>query len=157
MWYDKNVQCGFFPQSTGRSGPLPKGRPFQRETVMFMCFSELLADIGVNGPATIARLGGQEALLRRFLLMFPQDPAFPAMLEACSAGDREALLRHVHTLKGLTANLGIDPLSRLAADYLADLRAGRPADQLNARHAALCAEYRRVADAILQFSAENPV
>ena len=153
MWYDKGVQWAL--RSCACPAPTPHG-VFHDKAVMFMLFSELLADIGVNGPATVARLGGQEALLRRFLLRFPQDPAFSAMVEARNAGDCEALMRHVHTLKGLCANLGIDPLSKLAADYLTDLRAGRPPDALDARFVALCAEYRRVTDAIVQFLAENP-
>ena len=123
---------------------------------MLMCFSQLLVLIGVDAPDAVARFGGQEALLRRFLLKFPQDPTFGALDAAYNAGDIEALTRQVHTLKGVTANLGLAPLSRLAADYLAALRAGTPLSALDAQYEGLCAEYRRVTEAIARFSAGNP-
>ncbi len=75
-----------------------------------MEFHELLERIGVDAPATVARLGGMESILRRFILKFPQDPTFSALALAYDSRDMEALERHVHTLKGLTANLGIEPL-----------------------------------------------
>ena len=121
-----------------------------------MNFPQLVAQAGVDQAEAVARFGGQEALLRRFVLRFPQDPTFPALLEAHAAGDREALVRHVHTLKGVAANLGFGPLSRLAAGYLAGLRAGDPLPALASQHEALCAEYRRVTGLIEQFLAENP-
>ena len=71
-----------------------------------MEFHELLERIGVDAPATVARLGGMESILRRFILKFPQDPTFSALAHAYDIRDMKALERHVHTLKGLTANLG---------------------------------------------------
>ena len=44
-----------------------------------MEFHELLERIGVDAPATVARLGGMESILRRFILKFPQDPTFSAL------------------------------------------------------------------------------
>lgn len=80
-----------------------------------MEFHELLERIGVDAPATVARLGGMESILRRFILKFPQDPTFSALALLCIR-DMKALERHVHTLKGLTANLGIEPLRQLSAN-----------------------------------------
>ena len=47
-----------------------------------MEFHELLERIGVDAPATVARLGGMESILRRFILKFPQDPTFSALAHA---------------------------------------------------------------------------
>ena len=66
-----------------------------------MEFHELLERIGVDAPATVARLGGMESILRRFILKFPQDPTFSALAHAYDIRDMKALERHVHTLKGL--------------------------------------------------------
>ena len=116
-----------------------------------MSFEELLVQIGVDGPATVARLGGMETILRKFILKFPQDPTFPALAHAYDCRDLEALERHVHTLKGLTANLGIEPLRQLAAAYLTVLRQGASAEDLVDRQRGLTQEYRRVVKAISRF------
>ena len=87
-----------------------------------MEFHELLERIGVDAPATVARLGGMESILRRFSLKFPPDPTFSALAHAYALRDMKALERHVHTLKGLTANLGIEPLRQLCGEYLKQKR-----------------------------------
>ena len=98
-----------------------------------MEFHELLERIGVDAPATVARLGGMESILRRFILKFPQDPTFSA----------------------LTANLGIEPLRQLSAEYLEQIRTAVPPSELTTYQRQLTQEYRRVTQSITQFLAEQ--
>ena len=113
-----------------------------------MEFHELLERIGVDAPATVARLGGMESISRRFILKFPQDPTFSALAHAYD-------IRHVHTLKGLTANLGIEPLRQLSAEYLEQIRTAVPPSELTTYQRQLTQEYRRVTQSITQFLAEQ--
>ena len=115
-----------------------------------MEFHELLERIGVDAPATVARLGGMESILRRFILKFPQDPTFSALAHAYDIRDMKALERHVHTLKGLTANLG-----QLSAEYLEQIRTAVPPSELTTYQRQLTQEYRRVTQSITQFLAEQ--
>lgn len=121
-----------------------------------MKFEELLTQIGVDAQATVARLGGMEEILRRFILTFPQDPTFSALAKAYDSRDMEALGRHVHTLKGLTANLGIEPLRQLCTEYLEGIRANLPMAELTAYQRRLTLEYRRVSGVISRYEADDP-
>ena len=113
---------------------------------------------GVDWESGVKRLMGNEQLYRKLLAKFAASYGDTAgrIRDALNAGDRQTAHNELHTLKGVTANLGLAPLSRLAADYLAALRAGTPLSALDAQYQALCAEYRRVTEAIVQFSAGNP-
>ncbi len=121
-----------------------------------MNFDELLTQIGVDAEATVARLGGMEELLKRFILKFPQDPTFSALAKAYDSRDMEALGRHVHTLKGLTANLGIEPLRQMCEEYLEGIRANLPMAELTAYQRRLTLEYRRVSGAISRYAGDQP-
>ncbi len=121
-----------------------------------MNFNELLAQIGVDAEATVARLGGMEELLKRFILKFPQDPTFSALAKAYDSRDMEALGCHVHTLKGLTANLGIEPLRQMCEEYLEGIRANLPMAELTAYQRRLTLEYRRVSGAISRYAGDQP-
>ena len=121
-----------------------------------MNFDELLTQIGVDAEATVARLGGMEELLKRFILKFPQDPTFSALAKAYDSRDMEALGRHVHTLKGLTANLGIEPLRQMCEEYLEGIRANLPMAELTAYQRRLTLEYRRVSGAISRYAGDKP-
>jgi PAS domain S-box-containing protein len=72
---------------------------------------------GVGLDSALARLGGRRDIYRRMLQRFLQDsPAEMAALQASlQNGDTERLLRHLHSLKGLAATLGLDALAQAAA------------------------------------------
>ena len=93
--------------------------------------------------------------MRRVILKFPQDPTFSALAHAYDIRDMKALERHVHTLKGLTANLGIEPLRQLSAEYLEQIRTAVPPSELTTYQRQLTQEYRRVTQSITQFLAEQ--
>lgn len=45
-------------------------------------------------------------LLKKFILKFPEDPTYGRLVNVIENGVLEDVEREVHTLKGLTANLG---------------------------------------------------
>ncbi|AGX87979.1 hybrid sensor histidine kinase/response regulator [Candidatus Symbiobacter mobilis] len=79
---------------------------------------------GVHTATALRRVGGDPALLLRLLGQFLQDQAaFPALLDAAlQRGEREHALSLVHTLKGVSANLGMLDVSDAARNYEAELK-----------------------------------
>jgi PAS domain S-box-containing protein len=75
------------------------------------------ATTGITADAAIARLGGRADIYRRMLQGFVSDSAtsMSALQDAMLAADDTALRRQLHTLKGLAATLGLEPLAQAAA------------------------------------------
>lgn len=65
-----------------------------------------------------------ESLVKRFLLMFLQDPSFDDLQKAFGLGDADSAFRAAHTLKGVCSNLGLNRLQTIAAE-LTELLRGR--------------------------------
>lgn len=64
------------------------------------------------------------SLVKRFLLMFLQDPSFGELQKAFGSGDADSAFRAAHTLKGVCSNLGLNRLQTHAAE-LTELLRGR--------------------------------
>lgn len=120
-----------------------------------MEFHELLERIGVDAPATVARLGGMESILEALYPEISTGPDLHALAHAYDIRDMKALEQPVHTLNGLTANLGIEPLRQLSAEYLEQIRTAVPPSELTTYQRQLTQEYRRVTQSITQFLAEQ--
>lgn len=82
----------------------------------------LLTEYGMDIPTTIARFGGNEALMMRFLLSFENDPTYASLQAAVAENDREQAKATVHALKGLTGNLGLTPLFEASSAMMNTLR-----------------------------------
>lgn len=80
---------------------------------------------GADVDGAVRRFAGNEALYEKFLYKFLQDETFGSLKEAAARGDMEEALRASHTLKGLTGNLGLNPVFTLCSDYVAAIRAGK--------------------------------
>ena len=65
-----------------------------------------------------------EAMIWRFLKMYPQDESFPQLLQAAEKRDWNTAFRAAHTLKGLSATLGLERLSIAAAALTEQTRGG---------------------------------
>lgn len=112
-----------------------------------MKLEELAVQLQMDLNGTMARFGGSRALLLRFLKKFLQDTTYAALQEAVAAGDHAAVERTAHTLKGVAANLGLEPL-RAGSDALVTAeRTGRQ-DEVPALFAALSADYQAAQAAI---------
>ena len=100
---------------------------------------ETLRAFGVDVEATIARFGGNEALLMRFLTGFSNDKTMQSLRDAVAAGDLEAMKVAAHSLKGLTGNLGLTPLFNASSELMNALRQGET--NTDALYQRVCAEY----------------
>ena len=83
---------------------------------------------GMDVTGTMARFGGNEALMMRFLLGFPKDQTMDSLRDAMASGDREAQKVASHSLKGLSGNLGLTPVFEASSAMMNALRASEDAD-----------------------------
>lgn len=63
-----------------------------------------------------------ENIIKKFVLMFPDDNSFDNLKNAVKENDIETAFRAVHTLKGVVANLSFTPLYNAASDLTEQLR-----------------------------------
>lgn len=69
-----------------------------------------LQKAGVDKEEAAGRFAGRIEILEKFLLKFPEDAVYGAMLEHVAQGNVEETTRSLHTLKGVTGNLGLQKL-----------------------------------------------
>lgn len=87
-------------------------------------WKEIYTAAGGDPEKPLARFGGNEEMLKRFLRLFAKDGSFAALQEALAAGKTEEAFRAAHTLKGICANLGFDGLYAKASEITELLRHG---------------------------------
>ncbi len=97
---------------------------------------------GMDVNATLARFAGNEALMMRFLLGFPNDKTYGSLEAAVAANDHEAMKAAAHSLKGLTGNLGLTPLFEASTEMMNALRSDAPCD-VAALYASVKEEYEK--------------
>jgi len=84
-----------------------------------------LKGLGADVDEALDRVMGDQDLYVMMLGMFLSSVAEnPISLEDFDAGDLEGLIKRVHTLKGVTGNLGLTPLFNGYTESLGMLRAG---------------------------------
>lgn len=67
--------------------------------------------------------------IKKFLFMFLKDENYNGLCKAMDEGDYEKAFLHVHTLKGMCANLSITVLQREASELTEYLRGGSCSDE----------------------------
>ena len=97
--------------------------------------------------ADAVRRLGSIAAVERFLRMFAGDDTFAMLQAAMSAGDVQRAFRAAHTLKGLTANLGLTRLWQTSSDLTEALRGG-DMQRASALYPETAAAYRQACAAI---------
>ena len=70
-----------------------------------MTLQEFYTRIGGNYDDTLRRIPS-EALVRKFVLKYPNDPSFGQLKDALTAQDWETAFRASHTLKGVAQRFG---------------------------------------------------
>ncbi len=85
-----------------------------------------LEENGADVNGTLKRFMNNDAIYMKFIMKFLEDKNFDGVNENLQKGDYEALFHSVHTLKGVTANLGLDPISAVAAQMSDLLRNKQP-------------------------------
>lgn len=84
------------------------------------CYLDMRADY-----AGVLRRLGTEARVLRFLAMLPEDTSYAGLERALGAGDAAEAFRAAHSLKGISANLGLTALYESANALSEALRGGR--------------------------------
>lgn len=102
---------------------------------------------GIDTEEALARFMGNEALMMKFLLRFPQDPSFQQLKESMDRKDAAGAFAAAHTLKGVVGNLSMKELFRRVSDVVEDLRGGDLASA-EGKMEALEAQYRRMAQVL---------
>lgn len=88
-----------------------------------MTIEELYGAIGGNYLDAKRRLMNDQ-LVTKFILKFPGDPTFAALVTAWEKDNTEEIFRAAHTLKGVCANLALNKLSEAASEIAEIFRPG---------------------------------
>ncbi len=108
---------------------------------------EFFASVGSDADDVIVRLGGNPALVVRFVTKFLSDESFSSLITALDEGDGDTAFRAAHTLKGVSGTLGFQRLYEKASAVTELLRGGAIAEA-KASMPFLEAEYSLVIEAL---------
>lgn len=112
-------------------------------------FKAALEGMGMNVNSTVSRFMGKEELYLKFLNKFQTDQSVANIQQYIAEQNVEEVFKSAHTLKGVAANLGLDPIARCASDIVELFRGktqfseidtdrlGVLNEELNASHEAL--------------------
>ncbi|MDE6675500.1 MAG: Hpt domain-containing protein [Acetatifactor sp.] len=89
-----------------------------------------LIDNGADVEGTLHRFMGNEALFLKFLMKFKDDKNYAGLTESLDQGNYEEAFKYAHTLKGVSANLGLDPICR-PVSALTELLRGKTASEVD--------------------------
>lgn len=89
-----------------------------------------LRENGAGVDAAVGRFMGNKALYQKFLLKFKNDRSYEAIVENMGKGDYGEAFNSAHTLKGVSANLGLDPIYKEASE-LTDLFRGKQPEEVD--------------------------
>lgn len=106
-----------------------------------------LDSAGIRWQELLTRFMNHDALMIKMLHLFPQDTSFAQLSKALDAQDVKAAFEAAHSLKGVAANLSIQPLFSLASEMTEQLRRGDIAGALQC-FPALQASYEHTLTAI---------
>ena len=84
---------------------------------------EMLGKAGVDTIAALNRFAGDSGMYERFLMKFLKDQSFYNAGCAVKSEDWDDMFRQVHTLKGVTGNLGLSRMYDICTEIVASLRA----------------------------------
>lgn len=93
-------------------------------------FKSLLKENGVDVEATIRRFMGNEAMYQKFLGKFIDDQNYNSLGKYLEVKDYEEAYKCAHTLKGVTANLGLIPIQQVVSELVEELR-GKKAEEVD--------------------------
>ena len=121
-----------------------------------MTIQELYDTIG-GSYASVKMILPSDRLIGKFALKFLDEKSCEKLLSAREAGDATGMFEGAHALKGVSANLGFDSLSKMASDIAEEYRPGHtpsmPEEELDRRFGKLKAQYEKTIAGIQQFAA----
>lgn len=86
-----------------------------------MLLKDFFTQVGGNYNTVMERLPS-EAMVKRFVCKFADDPSYNELKSALAKGDIATAFRFAHTIKGTAANLGLDTLANAASLLTEELR-----------------------------------
>lgn len=89
-----------------------------------------LIDNGADVEGALHRFMGNEALYLKFLIKFRSDANYAGLTESLDQANYEEAFKYAHTLKGVSANLGLDPICR-PVSALTELLRGKSASEVD--------------------------
>ncbi|PWM36212.1 MAG: Hpt domain-containing protein [Clostridiales bacterium] len=105
-------------------------------------FRECFEAYGANYDVTMERFMGNEALYLRLFGMLFADDNLQRLGDALAAGDITGAFEAAHTLKGVTGNLGLEPLYRAVCEIVEPLRSREERDY-KSMHEEILAQFQR--------------
>lgn len=119
-------------------------------------FRTALEGMGMDVDNTVKRFMGNETLYLKFLNKFQTDQSIASIQQNLADQNAEETFKSAHTLKGVAANLGLDPIAQYASD-ITELLRGKASfsevdtDRLNTLNMELKDKY----DALIKLLAEH--
>jgi len=122
-----------------------------------MTTQELYESIGADYAEAKSRLMS-DRIIGKFVVKFPKDPTYEELMTAWDSQDENAIFRASHTLKGVCANLALEPLRASASTITEAYRPGqedtRDAANIPAVIERLKEDYAHTMEQIHQFEAQ---
>lgn len=119
-------------------------------------FKAALEGMGMDVDNTVKRFMGNETLYLKFLNKFQTDQSIASIQQNLADQNAEETFKSAHTLKGVAANLGLDPIAQYASE-ITELLRGKASfsetdtDRLNTLNMELKDKY----DALIKLLAEQ--
>lgn len=107
-------------------------------------FKQRLRECGADVETTVNRFMGNEAMYEKFLKKFTDNSNYSGLEESIQTEDYEEMFKYAHTLKGVSANLGLDPIYKAASDLTEEVRGKQPEEVNKARVQEIWQELQRV-------------
>lgn len=94
-------------------------------------FRRQMEENGADVDTTIKRFLGNEAMYMKFIMKFLDDKNMAHINEGIQNRDYKAVFEGAHSLKGVAANLGLNPVCELASQMTELLRGKTETDEVD--------------------------
>ncbi|MCM1544296.1 MAG: Hpt domain-containing protein [Ruminococcus sp.] len=115
-----------------------------------MTLKECYMAFGGDYDGVVGRMRS-EALVKKFIFKFKDDPSFSQLQQALEAQNREDAFRAAHTIKGVCQNLGLSKLQESSSRLTEQLRVSLNSDCF-ALMQQVTEDYNKTVQAISQLS-----
>lgn len=120
-----------------------------------MTLNDFYTGIGETMDEVLSRLR-MESRIFKYLGLFLKDPSFEELNTAFEQKDAVSAFRAAHTMKGVSANLGLNKLMSTSSDLTEDLRPGAFTENSEALFAKVREAYTLAAEGIRKLQDDPP-
>ncbi|MDE6925070.1 MAG: Hpt domain-containing protein [Acetatifactor sp.] len=119
-------------------------------------FKATLEEMGMDVNNTVSRFMGKEELYLKFLSKFQTDQSVANIQQYISEQNVEEAFKSAHTLKGVAANLGLNPIAQHASDIVELFRGKTQFSEVDTdRLSVLNGELKTIHEALIKLLAEQ--